>query len=164
MVKDGRAGPAAAARASPRRRRGGAIGYAVVAVLWLGLLLGVSFLATPVKFLAPSLSLPVALDVGRHTFAAFDRVEIVLAVALLACALAGRLRWPSAGLALGLGAAVAVQALWLLPALDARVETILQGGMPPASILHVVYIGLDAIKAAALAIAAFLGFRQLPAI
>lgn len=36
----------------------------LLAVLWAGLLLGVSFLATPVKFLAPSLSLPVALDVG----------------------------------------------------------------------------------------------------
>lgn len=33
----------------------------LLATLWAGLLLGVSFLATPVKFLAPSLSLPVAL-------------------------------------------------------------------------------------------------------
>jgi hypothetical protein len=45
----------------------------IAAILWLGLLLGVSFLATPAKFLAPSLALPVALDVGRHTFAVFNK-------------------------------------------------------------------------------------------
>src|SRR5690606_30735313 len=50
----------------------------LLAVLWTGLLLGVSFLATPVKFLAPSLSLPVALDVGRQTFMVFNWVEVAL--------------------------------------------------------------------------------------
>ena len=46
---------------------GWTISALIVATLWLGLLLGVAFLATPAKFLAPGL-LPVALDVGR-TFA-----------------------------------------------------------------------------------------------
>ncbi len=42
-------------------------------LIWAGVALGVAFVATPAKFLAPSLSLPVALDVGRHTFAVYDR-------------------------------------------------------------------------------------------
>ena len=155
---EGMAGPT---QARAGRRRGAAVGYAVVALLWLGLLLGVSFLATPVKFLAPSLTLPVALDVGRQTFGAFSRVEIALGLAQLAFALVGRFRWPAVGVALAMGAVVAVQALWLLPTLDARVETILQGGVPPASGLHVIYIWLDALKAALLVGAAFAGFRRL---
>jgi hypothetical protein len=142
-------------------RRGAAIGHVTLAVLWLGLLLGVSFLATPVKFLAPSLALPVALDVGRQTFTAFNRVELVLAVALLACVAVGRMRWVGLGLAAILAALVAVQTFWLLPALDARVEIILQGGTPPASGLHVLYIWADALKGALLVVSAVVGFRRL---
>lgn len=142
-------------------RRAAAVGHVALAMLWLGLLLGVSFLATPVKFLAPSLTLPVALDVGRQTFTAFNRVELVLAVALLGCVAVGRMRWVGIGLAAVLAALVALQTFWLLPVLDARVEIILQGGTPPASGLHVLYIWADALKAALLVAAAVVGFRRL---
>src|SRR5690606_35153067 len=50
----------------------GGAALAFVTLLWLGLLLGVSFLATPVKFAAPTLTLAVALDVGRVTFGLFS--------------------------------------------------------------------------------------------
>ncbi|WP_415289162.1 hypothetical protein RSD66_04440 [Brevundimonas sp. S1H14] len=64
---------------------------AFVATLWLGLLIGVSFLATPVKFQAPSLTLATALEVGQATFALFTRVEWGLVVLLaLAVAWGGR--------------------------------------------------------------------------
>ncbi len=36
--------------------------------IWAGLLLGVSFIATPAKFLAPSLPMAQALDVGDGPF------------------------------------------------------------------------------------------------
>jgi len=39
-----------------------------LAWVWMGIVIGVSFLATPVKFTADSLTRPVALDVGRATF------------------------------------------------------------------------------------------------
>ena len=138
-----------------------AVALAVVALVWTGLLLGVSFLATPVKFLAPSLSLPVALDVGRQTFRWFSRVDIVLAIATLIAAFAydkDRLRRMSRNAALPLAlpvsvallAAIAFQVLWLLPRLDARVEIILGGAMPPPSRLHDVYVAVEALKLAAL--------------
>jgi hypothetical protein len=47
-------------------------------LLWAGLSAGVAFLATPAKFMAPSLSLPVALDVGRHTFRVYNDVDLAL--------------------------------------------------------------------------------------
>ena len=106
-----------------------------------------AFLATPAKFLAPSLSLPVALDVGRQTFRVYNGVELALLGALLV--LGGwsslRSRWY-----LGLvvpGAVVISQALWLIPALDLRVAAIQAGLLPlPASNLHVGYIAAEAVK------------------
>lgn len=124
----------------------------VTALIWLGMLIGVSFLATPVKFLAPSLSLPVALDVGRQTFAVFSVVEVAAFFLLLAAAwIAGR---RLVYLAVLIGCLVAIQFFWLLPALDARVELILRGETPIASSLHTFYIACEAAKLVLLAVIA----------
>src|SRR5690606_27511731 len=93
---------------------------ALVALVWAGMVVGVPGLATTVKFSAPSLTLPVALDVGRVTFDLFSRVEWGFAIAL---ALAGLAAGASRALWLAIGLVVALiiaQAVWLLPALDAR--------------------------------------------
>lgn len=131
---------------------------AILATLYIGLLLGVSFLATPVKFLAPSLTLPVALDVGRQTFMAFNMTELVCALVLSVLALLGAARRPQvlAGSVLLL---VFIQTVWLLPVLDARVEIILQGDVPPPSQLHNLYIAMDVVKLALLVAVAAMGFR-----
>lgn len=100
-------------------------------IFWAGLACGVAFLATPAKFLAPSLSLPVALDVGRQTFRAYNATEIaLLAFALCLGALSeARLRWYRS-LVIPL-IAVALQSLWLLPALDRRVLSVLGAARSP---------------------------------
>lgn len=117
-------------------------------LLWAGMVLGISFLEAPVKFTAPSLTLPVGLDVGRHVFAAFNRVEVGWAVLTLALALLGSEALGRGPFAL-LGTAwaiVAVQTLWLLPALGARTDRIIAGETLPPSPLHVLYIGFDVSK------------------
>jgi hypothetical protein len=132
-----------------------------LAMLWLGLLAGVSFLATPAKFLAPSLSLPVALDVGRHTFAIFNRVEWFLAALLLVLLFvrpAGRVALAGAVVA---AIAVAVEAAWLLPALDQRVGMIIAGEPPAASSLHNIYIVVEGVKLLALLVVGFVTGRRL---
>jgi hypothetical protein len=132
-----------------------------LAVLWLGLLLGVSFLATPVKFWAPSLTLSVALDVGRQTFAAFNRAEWLLIALLLALFIVGR-RTPVTVTSLAIAAAVTIaQALWLLPVLDARVGIILAGGQPPPSALHDIYLAAELIKLLALSVLSLNMARRL---
>ncbi len=119
-----------------------------LALVWAGMVLGVSFLATPAKFLAPSLPLPVALDVGRHTFRTFGRIEAALAALLgLRAAAAARRRL----LALAPGLAVLAQAVWLRPRLDARTRHVITGGeSPPPSDLHLAYVVCEATKLAAL--------------
>lgn len=121
-------------------------GLSVVALVWVGLLLGVSFIATPAKFLAPSLTVPVALDVGRYTFEIFSMVEVIAAIVLLSCAVLSQCGRSVVFIGVLVGGFVAVQFLWLLPVLDARVEIILQGERPENSGLHSLYIALEAGK------------------
>jgi hypothetical protein len=130
-------------------------------LLWAGVLIGISFLAAPAKFNAPSLSLPVAMDVGRQEFGLLNRVEIGLAIVTLALAAYVRPRrviWlPLAVAAL----VVAVQALWLLPLLDARALSIIQGETPQPAPWHMVYIVLEVTKLLALLVAGWLALRTL---
>jgi hypothetical protein len=140
---------------------------AFVAIAWLGMLIGVSFLATPVKFQAPSLAFATALEVGRVTFAAFSKVEWGLSVFLVIATFIPRA--PRAEVVLSSAAILIVltQALWLLPALDARVEAALVGQPMPPSAHHLLYAALEATKATALAAVALvalfrLGWRDKP--
>lgn len=132
----------------------------VPAVLWLGLLIGVSFLATPVKFQAPSLDLPTALDVGRVTFALFSRVEWGLWVLLAGAALAARARIGGWTLVGALAVILAVQTLWLLPVLDARIGRIIAAEAPPPSAHHLFYVIAEGLKALVLALLAAAAFRS----
>jgi hypothetical protein len=129
----------------------------VVLLLWAGILFGVSFLATLAKFQAPSLSLAAAVDVGRSTFAALNRVELGCAVLTAGLLVAGAARGLWAWLASGLAVlGVLLETVWLLPVLDERAQVVIDGGMPLASSLHDIYIAVDAAKFLALVVAAFL--------
>jgi hypothetical protein len=121
-------------------------GLSALALVWAGMLIGISFLATPAKFLAPSLTLPVALDVGRQTFGLFSLVEIVFAFVLVAGALVTGHERGILIAAVLIGAFVALEVVWLLPVLDARVEIILSGGTPEESGLHSLYIVFESAK------------------
>ena len=146
-------------------RRLATLGCALGALilLWAGVLIGISFLAAPAKFNAPSLTLPVAMEVGRQEFGILNRVEIgfaVLTLALAAYLRPGRLIW----LALAIAAlVVAVQALWLLPVLDARALSIIQGETPQPAPWHMVYIVIEVGKLLALLIAGWLALLRLRA-
>lgn len=109
------------------------------ALIWAGMLLGVTGLATPVKFEAQSLTLPVALDVGRATFHALNRVEWGLAALLGVLLLLSRSIGLPLVLLIAAGGILLAQTAWLLPVLDIRVATIIAGASPPPSYHHVLY-------------------------
>lgn len=113
------------------RTAGRLLAVLMLASAWAGFLVGVSFLATPVKFLAPSLTLPVALDVDRQTFFVFNRSEIALPVVMLLLLFCGLQSRTMMGLGAVLALLILMQTVWMFSVLDARVETILPGG-PPA--------------------------------
>jgi hypothetical protein len=152
--------------ASNRETRVGDVGTAPMVLvglllLWAGVLIGVSFLAAPAKFAAPSLSLPVAMDVGRQEFGTLNLVEAGFAVVTVALAFVvrpSRLVWVGLGLAILI---VAVQGLWLLPLLDARAEMIIQEQTPPPAPWHALYIAIEIAKLAALLVAGGAALRSL---
>jgi hypothetical protein len=148
--------------ALPERRRALArCGLGALIMLWAGVLIGVSFLAAPAKFSAPTLTLPVAMDVGRQEFGTLNLAEIVLAVAALA--LAAYARAPRTiwfGLAVA-AAVIALQGLWLLPVLDARAEMIIQGETAPSAPWHTLYISIEVLKLLALLAVGWLALWRL---
>lgn len=119
-----------------------------VAWTWAGLVIGVSFLATPVKFRAESLTLPVALDVGRATFHALGRVEWALSAVLVVALIVARddLRTADLVLAAVVAAIVAFQGGYLIPQLDERVAAVIAGSPLPPSHLHTVFGVVETCK------------------
>lgn len=141
--------------------RGAALGiFLILAAVWAGAIIGVSFIATPVKFQAPSLTIPVGLEVGRYTFRLFARVELVFLIALIITAFVARPRRITVVALAIVAGAILVERYWLLPALDARVSQILAGGPISFSSSHWVYAALEAVKAALLIAATGIEYRS----
>ena len=120
------------------------------AFAWLGMVLGISFLETPLKFQAPGITLPLGLGIGRLVFRALNATEITLATVLLAALLAYRPGFAGWALLVTSGALLATQTGLLRPRLDRRAAQIITGDTPPPSRLHLAYIALEILKVAAL--------------
>lgn len=145
-------------RSVARSFRNALLSPAWVCFTWVGLTVGVSLLATPVRFSAESITRPVALDVGRVVFAALNKAELVAVILLLIIVrVSGRATalwaWCSA-----LVLIVLAQGAWLIPELAARTDIILAGGEPPPSYAHAIYSTLELVK---IGVLLFLGFRSL---
>ncbi|MBB4601408.1 hypothetical protein HNQ93_001231 [Hymenobacter luteus] len=114
--------------------------------VWAGMVAGISFLEAPLKFTAPRITIPLGLGIGRIVFAALNKVELGLAAVAVASGI--YLRVPTRmGGTLGVVVTIlALQTLWLLPALDVRALALLAGHPAPPSSLHTVYIGLEVVK------------------
>jgi uncharacterized protein (DUF697 family) len=64
--------------------------------VWLGLILGISVIETPLKFQAPGITTALGLGIGRLVFHALNLVELVIAC-VLAIVVARQARdWPFA--------------------------------------------------------------------
>jgi len=122
------------------------VAFALLAALWAGQIIGVSFIATPAKFLAPSLVLPVALDVGRATFHVGSYVEAALGLALVAAGMFAFGAGPRTIVAMGVVLLLAAQHMALLPILDRRVELIMAGAQLRSSWHHYAWIAADATR------------------
>ncbi|MFI6367210.1 hypothetical protein ACIBG0_31165 [Nocardia sp. NPDC050630] len=119
-------------------------------MLWLGMVLAISFLEAPLKFRAPGITLPLGLGIGRLVFRALNIVETVLAVLLVVAALVVT---PSGAVRIWLGVAAAILASQLLavrPLLTRRSDRVLAGAEVPRSHAHYWYVGLEVVKVVSL--------------
>lgn len=134
---------------------------AALACLWIGLILGVSFLATLAKFKAPTLTRPVALDVGRHTFMWLARAEWAVAACIALALLASGFP-PLATVAFaGLAIISAASAFWIAPQLYARADAIIAGHTPAPSSIHAAAVLVEVLKLVLLLVIAAASFRAL---
>ena len=142
------------------RIRNSLINPAWVCFLWVGITVGVSMIATPLRFTAATITRPVALDVGRVVFAALNKVELVaLVLLLIVVRVAGETRrwW---ALCASLVLIVLLQGVWLIPELGARTDVIIAGGEPPDSYAHAIYSSLELLK---IGLLLFCGFSTMKA-
>ncbi|WP_459548066.1 hypothetical protein [Nocardia sp. X0981] len=121
-----------------------------VPMLWLGMVLAISFLEAPLKFRAPGVTTKLGLGIGRLIFRALNIVESVLAAVLLVAAI---VLGPGVGPWVWLALAVVIlviQVAVVRPPLSRRSDRILAGEELPRSHAHYWYIGLEVVKVVAL--------------
>ena len=120
-----------------------------VAFTWLGMVLAISFLETPLKFRAPGMTVELGVGIGRLVFRALNLVEAALAIALVVTA---ALSWSSASwgrpaLIVALVVVLVIQAAVLRPLMDARVRRGRMADGQPRHRLHIGYVALEGAKA-----------------
>ncbi len=124
----------------------------VLPAVWMGLILGLSFIETPLKFLAPGITTPLGLGIGRLVFIALSVAgwTILVILTLIAQARPRETRggWMLIG---GMWIIMAVESFVIRPALAARSDVIIAGGDPGESWLHYGYIVAELLLLVALA-------------
>ncbi|MGW7790318.1 hypothetical protein [Streptomyces tricolor] len=128
-----------------------------VTFVWLGMVLGISFLEAPLKFRAPGVTIPVGLGIGRLVFRALNAVETVLAVVVAAAVALGGALVRVGVLTAVVGALLVTQLAVVRPRLNRRSDRVLAGEELPRSRSHLWYVALEVLKAGTLiALGAFL--------
>ena len=123
-----------------------------LAFVWLGLIVGISFIEAPIKFRAPGVTIPLGLGIGRIVFRALNRLELVLGILIVLATLTALPRGvPSLVLAAVALVVLLVQLIFVRPALNRRSDAVLAGGSAEKrSTTHFWYVGLEVVKLGAL--------------
>ncbi|CUW25489.1 hypothetical protein [Streptomyces reticuli] len=121
-----------------------------VTFVWLGMVLGISFLEAPLKFRAPGVTIPVGLGIGRLVFRALNAVETVLAVVVAAAVALGGAPVRVGVLTAVVAALLVTQLAVVRPRLNRRSDRVLAGEELPRSRSHLWYVALEVLKAGTL--------------
>lgn len=126
----------------------------IIPAIWVGLIIGISFIEAPLKFTAPGITIPLGLGIGRRVFLAMNIVEVLLGLLLL-IALISLWRnhrhqelpnifkmqlWTFAALAL-----LMVKTVIIRPLLAVHTDRVLTGTFEGGSTTHYYYIGVEAV-------------------
>jgi hypothetical protein len=126
---------------------------AAAAFTWLGMVLAISFLEAPLKFRAPGVTVRIGLGIGRLVFAALNKAEVVLLIAVAGALLVAESRPTPVIVATALiGGLLAAQLGVVRPILNRRSDRVLAGEELPRSRTHVGYIALEVVKVLALVV------------
>lgn len=133
----------------------------VIPAVWLGLLVALAFVETPLKFLAPGMTLDLALGLGRIVLTAADVAGAAFLIAITVLALIRpRVGTPVRWILGGLWLVLVVQVAIIRPLLNTRTDLVLAGIDPGESSLHIVYIVADVLLAILLVALLFVTARE----
>lgn len=120
----------------------------ITTFLWIGFVCAISFMEAWLKFRAEGITLPLGLGIGRLVFSSLNKVEWVLAIAILLNQFFDykSIQWKKLIGFIIPFILLVIQTLWLLPALDHRAELIIQGQILPPSNLHFYFVGIEVVK------------------
>lgn len=136
----------------------------VIAIVffWCGCVAAISFLEAWIKFSAPGVTLPVGLSIGRLVFSALNKVEWVLAVGAVGFLWAAAGSWCDAtGWLAGAIVTLAVETVWLLPALDKRALAYMADQPPTPSSMHLIFVAAELVKLICLVVAGIRTFKLI---
>ena len=115
--------------------------------IWFGLVGGISFIETPLKFRAPNITLALGLGIGKIVFSTLNKAEIALASLFLLALFSASPENKFALLCFGaVSFLLILQTIWLLPALKARAAAVISGSFTTSSRAHFVFIAFELIK------------------
>jgi hypothetical protein len=129
---------------------------AALTFVWLGMVLAISVLETPLRFRAPNVTLQIGLGIGRLVFRALNTVEVAFALVIGAIVLAGPTPTRITVAVTVAVVALAIQLIAVRPGLTRRSDAVLAGSHAPRSRAHYTYVALEAVKVVGLIAAGIL--------
>lgn len=130
--------------------------------LWIGFVGAISFMEAWLKFRAPGVTMPIGLGIGKLVFNALNKMEWVFAIVIVACFLLANqpihaltIAWYGIAVLL-----LVAQTFWLLPALDARANALINGQTPKKSSLHWYFVSAELLKVICLFLLAIALFKS----
>ena len=118
----------------------------VITILWIGFILALSFLEAPLKFQAPSVTVPIGLEIGHLVFHALNRIEWLFAILILINLFVGQTASRTMLITIAVIVLLIVQTLLLFGPLDQRTLAIINGESVGEAPYHIYYIALEVIK------------------
>ena len=124
----------------------------ICAFTWLGFVCAISFMEAWLKFQAHGVTLPIGLGIGRLVFHALNKVEWVLAIAILVDVLWKRRIDRHVLFILVPVILLVLQTFWLLPVLDERALQVIHGQGASTSNTHFIYVAFEIVKVLLIAV------------
>jgi len=121
----------------------------MVAAIWIGLIIGVAFYASSIKFTAPGVGRTQLLSVGQVTFQGLTWIEFVAFLSLLLAAWS-QLTRSVIKIIVVLALLLVIQKMAVQPILNTAITQAIAGESVDTIVLHFIYGGLDCAKLAVL--------------
>ena len=134
-----------------------------VSFFWLGLVIAVSFLETPLKFQVSGMTLPIALELGKTMFGISTNIQLGLMILVFFNFFLNPSKLNKFIIFTGvlLALILVLEKFWMLPILDARADVLATGkGLPPTP-LHNYFIYAECIKAILILSIGFLQLKKI---